>query len=393
MSYIPRKTKVRMEFYKGIGLMDILYIGVGIAVLLLIATSNINIELRVALAMAWIGVVVSLFMPIADGKRLFSTLWILFRFLAEQKKYSKHPKRKHKPIVEMMPYSSIGNNLIDYKEYYAGVIEIRPVEFGLLNEEKQNMIINTFSNALRALSVGQRASIVKVQQPMVLDNYRMSEDRKYDEVADLVSEHEMKKEEADARARIFESRMQHLRSFEEMDRIYMDHFYIAVYDNDKDGIEACLDTMISQLQRGVVPMTAHRLNDQELAVFLKAQYTKEFSEAELATYSMDEYLDWVTPDTVVFKPSKTIIDGMEYRNFAIADYPINVGNAWAFNFFTHPGTKVVMKKQHPCGSNEWEITRVGADIKIKCLNCGRTILIPRVEFNKKLKKIISQEGQ
>ena len=57
------------------------------------------------------------------------------------------------------------------------------------------------------------------------------------------------------------------------------------------------------------------------------------------------------------------------------------------------GTKVVMKKQHPCGSNEWEITRVGADIKIKCLNCGRTVLIPRIEFNKKLKKIISQEGQ
>lgn len=57
------------------------------------------------------------------------------------------------------------------------------------------------------------------------------------------------------------------------------------------------------------------------------------------------------------------------------------------------GTKVVMKKQHPCGTNEWEITRIGADIKIKCLNCGRTILIPRVEFNKKLKKIIPQEGQ
>ena len=57
------------------------------------------------------------------------------------------------------------------------------------------------------------------------------------------------------------------------------------------------------------------------------------------------------------------------------------------------GTRVVMKKQHPCGSNEWEITRVGADIKIKCLNCGRTVLIPRIEFNKKIKKIISQEGQ
>ena len=56
------------------------------------------------------------------------------------------------------------------------------------------------------------------------------------------------------------------------------------------------------------------------------------------------------------------------------------------------GTKVMMKKQHPCGTNEWEIVRVGADIKIKCINCGRNVLIPRIEFNKKLKKIISQEG-
>ena len=51
------------------------------------------------------------------------------------------------------------------------------------------------------------------------------------------------------------------------------------------------------------------------------------------------------------------------------------------------GSIVVMKKQHPFVNNEWEIVRVGADIKIKCLNCGRTVLIPRIEFNKKLKKI------
>lgn len=55
------------------------------------------------------------------------------------------------------------------------------------------------------------------------------------------------------------------------------------------------------------------------------------------------------------------------------------------------GTKVIMKKAHPCGKNEWEITRLGADIKIKCLNCGRVVLIPRIEFNKKLKKIIVED--
>lgn len=54
-------------------------------------------------------------------------------------------------------------------------------------------------------------------------------------------------------------------------------------------------------------------------------------------------------------------------------------------------SKVIMKKQHPCGTNLWQIVRLGADIKIKCINCSRTIMIPRIEFNKKLKKIVKEE--
>lgn len=53
--------------------------------------------------------------------------------------------------------------------------------------------------------------------------------------------------------------------------------------------------------------------------------------------------------------------------------------------------KVIMKKGHPCGTNEWEIVRLGVDIKIKCINCGRIVMIPRIEFNRKLKKIIRSE--
>jgi len=55
------------------------------------------------------------------------------------------------------------------------------------------------------------------------------------------------------------------------------------------------------------------------------------------------------------------------------------------------GTKVIMKKPHPCGANNWEVIRLGADIKIKCTSCGRTVLIPRIDFNKKIKKIITSE--
>lgn len=53
------------------------------------------------------------------------------------------------------------------------------------------------------------------------------------------------------------------------------------------------------------------------------------------------------------------------------------------------GSVVIMKKQHPCGENLWEVIRVGADIKIKCKKCGRSIMLSRLEFNKKLKKVVS----
>lgn len=55
------------------------------------------------------------------------------------------------------------------------------------------------------------------------------------------------------------------------------------------------------------------------------------------------------------------------------------------------GDKVIMKKVHPCGSNEFEIIRLGADIKIKCTNCSRVIMLPRVDFNKKIKKVVKNE--
>lgn len=54
------------------------------------------------------------------------------------------------------------------------------------------------------------------------------------------------------------------------------------------------------------------------------------------------------------------------------------------------GDTVIMKKGHPCGENRWSVIRVGADVKIKCLGCGRIIMLPRQEFIKKLKKVEKQ---
>lgn len=52
------------------------------------------------------------------------------------------------------------------------------------------------------------------------------------------------------------------------------------------------------------------------------------------------------------------------------------------------GDIVVMKKNHPCGNNKFEIVRVGADIKMRCVNCSRVIMLSRIDFNKGIRKVI-----
>lgn len=57
------------------------------------------------------------------------------------------------------------------------------------------------------------------------------------------------------------------------------------------------------------------------------------------------------------------------------------------------GDDVIMRKNHACGTNLWTITRVGVDVKIKCKNCGREIMMDRLEFQKKLKKVQNEKNK
>ena len=49
------------------------------------------------------------------------------------------------------------------------------------------------------------------------------------------------------------------------------------------------------------------------------------------------------------------------------------------------GDTVIMKKPHPCGSKEFEITRLGVDYKLRCCGCGREVMIPRIKAEKNIK--------
>lgn len=51
---------------------------------------------------------------------------------------------------------------------------------------------------------------------------------------------------------------------------------------------------------------------------------------------------------------------------------------------------VEMKKAHPCGTNRWKIIRMGMDIKIECTGCSHIVMLPRREFERKMKKVLEK---
>lgn len=55
------------------------------------------------------------------------------------------------------------------------------------------------------------------------------------------------------------------------------------------------------------------------------------------------------------------------------------------------GDVIKMKKAHPCGANQWEITRVGMDFRLKCQGCGRQVMLPRKQVEKSFRGKLEQQ--
>ena len=51
------------------------------------------------------------------------------------------------------------------------------------------------------------------------------------------------------------------------------------------------------------------------------------------------------------------------------------------------GDVLTMKKEHPCGSRQWQVLRTGADFKLRCLGCGHEIMGPRSKFERSVKQV------
>ncbi len=56
------------------------------------------------------------------------------------------------------------------------------------------------------------------------------------------------------------------------------------------------------------------------------------------------------------------------------------------------GWVVRLKKKHPCGSFDWLVVRIGADIGLRCQSCQRRVVMPRSTLDKRLKSVVTSDG-
>ncbi len=339
MRIIPKTAKVKIQFFKNVSIADTVIALFALALCTLLFISNLGIA-RIVLIGIVIILTVGLFLPF-EGQRFYMFFVHSVKYMFSVKKYTKNSKAVQSDIDNFLPFKNVKDGYIEYSDYFAGVLEIEPREFSLLSEFRQDQIIDEyFGRIIRNIADKTKASIVKIDRKLNFESYIGYEERKKEGLQLLFKEGDLSKQELDARVKVIDDRIRTYTTLTVDTPVYKPFYYLVVYDANKEIIETILKDAISIFRE--IGMASHILDTKELGIFLKYNFTSKFEEDDVNVISEEEFMQWVKPHDIEFKPTSTIIDGEECFNFTVKNLPISVMNAWGYRIFNIPNTKVVM---------------------------------------------------
>lgn len=346
--YIPGKTRVKTEFFKNITFGDIILAIVCLIFAIVIVASNLfrigGVDYRWYALIGWLAISVVLYLPIDEGLRLYSSIILIIRFAAFPKKYIKNNKKRgYKPMEKLTPFFNIEvGKFINFGDYAGIVIEMHPVAMDLMQEPAQDSLIRTFSKALKRISQYQRASIIKTVKPMRFDIFLKNDDEKYSLLNELYESGHYTMAEMDARSLIFRERVDRLNNAIKAEPILQNHFYLVIYGNDKVSLEDTAIGIVNDLGTGQYTISAEILMENDLISFLKSNYQSTFFEKDIEGLAPSQVNNWIMPEKIEFKVGRVEMDKRPYKQMVISNYPLEVGNGWAYPIFNQEGTRVIM---------------------------------------------------
>ena len=304
MKLVPKKTKVQTQFYKGFTLTDAIVAFAFLVVAGLIFLSSFQIILKVGLGIAVVFVFIIMFINVAPETRTYQAIGDLFKYMFGVKKFRKMKFASRKSVNSLMPYADIlDDGTIDYKEYFASVIEMMPVEFYMIAPSRQQAYCSAIDHAIKSISPEMVVELVKVSRPMVLDNYIANEEQKAKNIINNVENGSTIESEAIPRIEIIDARVNSLiaSNVDSTSSIMKDHFYLVLFANTQKALKSTMNMIISTIEGETSGVLAcNLLGQKEVAVFLKNNYTDNFDEREVNEIAPDDLIDWVTPNKVNF---------------------------------------------------------------------------------------------
>lgn len=339
MRIIPKTAKIKVQFFKNISIADIILALSFAALAVLLFVTNLGIGRFILMGVVLV-IGLSLFIPF-EGQRFYVFLLYAVKYVFSVKKYDKDNSKAQTNIENYLPFKNIRDGFIEYSEYYAGVLQIDPREFRLLSEFRQNqMIDDNFGRIIREIAESSKASLVKIDRRLSFESYINLEEKKKEELYQLYENGELEKQEYDARIKIIDDRIRMYSELTNDTPIIKPFYYLVVYDFNREIITSVLNDAINSFQE--IGMTSHILDNKELGVFIKYNYTSNFKESDVDVLREEEFLNWVLPHQIEFKPRSAIVDGEECFTFDVRNFPISVLNAWGYRIFNIPNTKIVM---------------------------------------------------
>ncbi len=341
MRIIPKKTKVAMEFFKGVEVPDVIVGLIGISIVISVVFSNLPFRFYIGAA---VGVLFGASVVPVDGEKAYMMMYNFLKYLARYRLFQAEPKKKGTPGVrDITPFTGVDGPFIEYAgEYYGIAVNIPDVEFKFYTLQRQNQMIDqVFGSVLRTISGTETAALVKIDRPVLYDSFLETEERKIRELEEAFVNGLLNEEELTTRVGIIYDRMEQIRYINERDKVYVPFYYLLFFHKDKDMLINQVENMLQTMNSD--DMECHVLDEKELVVFLKYNYTMNFDEREVYSLTKDQYMDWILPKEIKFTSRTVQYDNLITHTFRITDYPTIVSNAWGCNLFGRPSTRTVMK--------------------------------------------------
>lgn len=317
---VPPKTKEHAVIIFGFTLIDILILLMFIAILYVEAICNYNNIVKLAL-LGVTAIITILSMTSAGDQRGYVIFAQMIRFVFKNKK------------VESIDFKNAVDGKIDGKlvnvpeGYKSMAIEISGVDFGILTEGKQDRLIQQLSGVFKKVKFGK---IVKIDRPLNVANYIEQNEtkiRNFEAKRSHASENNERTNGFDNRIDILSNANNILNYVQNEEAITVETFYLIAYDISEDALVSSINSCVDILNNmGIENKILSNEGMKELyQIFYEAEVTDNFQLPTIREHA-----------------THIELDGEDFRIASLGVLPVYCDNAWLWEIFSIPGTKVTM---------------------------------------------------